>query len=48
MTGFTPLMLSVAAGGQAIECTKLLFEFKADTTVTDSNGNTLLHIAAIY
>lgn len=47
-TGYTPLMLSVAGGGQNIECTKLLVSKGADVTVKDQFGNTLLHIAAIY
>lgn len=48
MTGFTPLMLAVASGGHNIESVDILIRVKADQTITDSNGNTLLHIAAIY
>lgn len=47
-TDYTPLMLSVAGGGQNIECTRLLVSKGADVTVKDPFGNTLLHIAAIY
>lgn len=48
LTGFTPLMLAVAGGGQNIECVKILLNAKADTTIVDALGNTILHIAAIY
>lgn len=47
-TGYTPLMLAVAGGGQNIECVRILIQHKADTSIVDSNGNTLLHIAAMY
>lgn len=47
-TGFTPLMLAVAAGGQNIECVKTLINARADTSIVDTLGNTVLHIAAIY
>ena len=44
-TGYTPLMLAVAGGGQNIECVKVLVASKADLTVLDPLGNTVLHIA---
>ncbi|CDW79057.1 ankyrin repeat domain-containing [Stylonychia lemnae] len=47
-TGYTPLMLAVAGGGQNLECVKLLIQAKADTGILDPLGNTILHIAASY
>lgn len=41
-------MLAVAGGGQNIECIRILVQHKADTNIVDSQGNTILHIAAIY
>lgn len=41
-------MLAVAGGGHTLECLKMLLGSKADTSVVDTFGNTLLHIAAIY
>lgn len=41
-------MLSIAGGGQNIECTKLLVSKGAEVNVKDQSGSTLLHIAAIY
>ena len=46
--GYTPLMLAVAGGDQNLECVRCLLSNKANTSITDSFGNTLLHIAAIY
>ena len=46
-TGYTPLMLSIAGGGQNVECTKLLVSKGAEVSVKDQTGNTLLHIAAL-
>jgi hypothetical protein len=48
-TGFTPVMLSVAAGYDTdLGCLKLLIENGADINCQDFQGNTLIHIAAIY
>ena len=44
-SGYTPIMLAVAAGGQNMECVKILFANKADATAKDLIGNTILHIA---
>jgi len=41
-------MLAVAGGGQNLECVKLLIQAKADATILDPLGNTILHIAASY
>lgn len=41
-------MLAVAGGGQNLECVKLLMGAKADMSLKDAYGNSLLHIAAIY
>ena len=41
-------MLAVAAGGHTSECVKILLGSKADYNVRDSQGNSILHIAAIY
>ena len=41
-------MLAVAGGDQNLECVRLLLQSKANPSLTDSYGNTLLHIAAIY
>lgn len=41
-------MLAVAGGGQNIESIRILISLKADTNVVDAQGNTILHIAAIY
>jgi len=41
-------MLAVAAGGHTNECMKILLGAKADYNVSDSLGNSILHIAAIY
>ena len=41
-------MLAVAGGGQNLECVRLLLNAKADVSITDAYGNSLLHIAAIY
>ena len=46
--GYTPLMLAVAGGDQNLECVRCLLSLKANTTMTDTYGNTLLHIAVIY
>lgn len=46
-TGYTPLMLAVAGGGQNLEAVKLLVANKADLTVKDPVGNSVLHVAAI-
>jgi ankyrin repeat protein len=47
-TGYTPLMLAVAGGGQNIECIRILVANKADLSIVDPLGNTILHIAATY
>ena len=47
-TGFTPIMLAVAEGGQNIEAVKILLANNADTTILDTYGNNILHIAAQY
>jgi hypothetical protein len=44
-SGYTPLMLAVAEGGQNLESVKILIQNKADYTINDSVGNSLLHIA---
>ena len=44
--GYTPLMLACASPESNLETVKLLLTSKADPTVIDTNGNTLLHIAA--
>ena len=44
-TGYTPLMLAVAGGGQNLESVKLLVASKANLTVVDPLGNSVLHIA---
>lgn len=41
-------MLSVAAGGHTLECTRLLIDSKADLTAVDPVGNNVLHIAALH
>lgn len=46
-TGYTPLMLAVAAGGQNIDCVKVLVQNKADLSVLDPIGNNVFHIAAL-
>jgi Ankyrin repeats (many copies) len=46
-TGYTPIMLSVAGGGQNIDCTRMLFESKCDITVKDPVDNNILHIAVL-
>lgn len=46
-TGYTPLMLAVAGGGQNLEAVKILIANKADLTVKDPVGNSVLHVAAI-
>ena len=47
-TGYTPLMLAVAGGGQNLECVKLLVASKADTQVQDTVGNNIFHIAVTH
>jgi ankyrin repeat protein len=47
-TGYTPLMLGVAGGGQNMECVRILLDNKADVKVTDPIGNSVLHIAVLY
>ncbi len=47
-TGYTPLMLATAGGGQNLECVKLLVQAMADLTTQDPVGNTVLHIAAYH
>ena len=47
-SGYSPLMLSVAGGGQNIECTQLLCVNKADLSVEDPIGNSVLHVAALH
>jgi len=34
-TGYSPIMLSVAGGGQNIDCTRLLLDTKCDLTILD-------------
>jgi ankyrin repeat protein len=46
--GFTPIMLAVAEGAQHIEAVRILLANKADTTILDTYGNNILHIAAHY
>ena len=46
--GFTPIMLAVAEGAQNIEAVRILLANKADTTILDTYGNNILHIAAHY
>lgn len=41
-------MLSVARGGHHLESVKILVANKADLTVTDPVGNSVLHVAAAY
>lgn len=46
-TGYTPLLLAVATGGQNLECIKILVKAKADLLVLDPVGNNVFHIAAL-
>lgn len=46
-TGYTPLMLAVATGGQNLECIKILVKAKANIHAIDPVGNNVFHIAAI-
>lgn len=41
-------MLAVAEGGQNIEAVRILLANKADTTILDTYGNNILHLAALY
>lgn len=47
-TGYTPIMLATAGGGQNLDCIKQLLNAKADLTVLDEVGNNVLHIAAYH
>ncbi len=49
VTGYTPLMLAVVSGDANIDIVKHLIEFsgcRAD--VSDSRGNTLIHLSVMY
>ena len=41
-------MLSVAGGGQNIECTRLLLDSKCELTILDPVLNNVLHIAVLH
>lgn len=47
-TGYTPIMLAAAGGGQNLECVKQLVQAKADLSIQDPVGNTVMHIAAYH
>jgi ankyrin repeat protein len=48
MHHYTPLMLAIIGGDRNLECLKLLLHFKANPSLMDFDGNTLLHLCAIY
>lgn len=41
-------MLTAAGGDQNLDCFKLLLQWQADSNKKDWNGNSVLHIAALY
>ena len=45
---YTPLMLNIVSGEHNFDCFKVLLQHNAEYTRIDSNGNTILHIAAMY
>merc|ERR1712070_156395 len=48
-TKYTPLMLAIAGGGSKdLECVRALLNKGVDFKVKDHDGNSVLHIAAIY
>lgn len=48
MTSYSPLMLAIAKGEDALESIKRLLSANANFKAVDAFGNNVLHIASIY